>query len=261
MLDFTETESSEDLRIESDFKDEEPEDPQEIRDKQFRRACTIWFCPTERKIAKELHEMPKHEREKVWADLSGNEKMSQFRKNVFEDPAVITRALADMQAELGKIPEKQAFEQAAKQADSVAYINSPSFRVMFLRSCEYDGKKAANKFVEHMETKKQLFGEEKLNRDIKLSDLSCDDIETVSCGGLQLLSERDNAGRVILVGHFESLKFKNRENLVSHVRQNKSRRKVIEISCLMPCTEFSVFYPLLGAVSSSFLLPHDSFER
>jgi hypothetical protein len=217
---------TDDLLIET-----EEEEVQEAINQKFQNACRIWFCPAEEKIAKELREMPQDEREKVWADLSGNEKTSQFRKEVIEDPAAISKALEDMRKELEKMGNKQALELALTRKDSSAYVNSRSFRVMFLRSCEYDGKKAAHKLVEHMETKKRLFGENLLGRDVELSDLSPDDMETLSCGGIQLLSERDNAGRVVLFGHFESLKFQNRENLVSIF---KWKSCVVLTSCVMP---------------------------
>jgi hypothetical protein len=189
------------------------DDHQEAKKQKFKNACRIWFCPAEDRIAREVREMPQDEREKVWADLSGDEKASQFRKEVIEDPKEIAKALEDMEAELESIHDKEAFELARKQSST--YVNRRSFQLMFLRSCEYNGKRAANKLVEHMQRKKQLFGESVLGRDIKLSDLNADDMETLYSGGIQFLQERDNAGRLVLFGHVKSLIFKERENLVS----------------------------------------------
>eukprot|EP00339_Tiarina_fusa_P027317 CAMPEP_0117080352 /NCGR_PEP_ID=MMETSP0472-20121206/56695_1 /TAXON_ID=693140 ORGANISM="Tiarina fusus, Strain LIS" /NCGR_SAMPLE_ID=MMETSP0472 /ASSEMBLY_ACC=CAM_ASM_000603 /LENGTH=319 /DNA_ID=CAMNT_0004807961 /DNA_START=69 /DNA_END=1026 /DNA_ORIENTATION=- len=187
------------------------EDRQEARNRKFQNACKIWFCPSEERISRELREMPQEEREKVWADLSGNEKTSQFRKDVPEEPEEIARALDEMSTALQEITDKPALDLATKQDGE--YVDGRSFRLMFLRSCEYDGKRAAQKLVEHMNTKQQLFGDHCLGRDIKLSDLNEEDMKTLNSGGLQFLPERDNAGRIVLYGHVESVKFKERENL------------------------------------------------
>ena len=179
----------------------------------FQSACRIWFCPTDEKIAKELRKMSQIEREKVWADLSGNEKTSQFRKNVAEDPAEIDSSLNDLQEELDNTNEKPAFDMAQQQ--SPEYVNSRTFRLSFLRSCEYDGKRAGRMLIDHMETKRRLFGDAALGRDIRLDDLNDGDKETLHTGGFQFLRERDSAGRLILYYHRTSLRFRNRENFVS----------------------------------------------
>lgn len=176
----------------------------------FQRACRIWFCPTDEKIAKELRKMSQVEREKVWADLSGNEKTSQFRKNVAEDPVAIKSSLKDFQEEIDRTNVKPAFNLAKQQSPD--YVNSPTFRLPFLRACEYDGKRAGRMLIDHMETKRRLFGDTALGRDIRLDDLNEGDKETLSTGGFQFLRERDSAGRLILYYHRTSLKFKNREN-------------------------------------------------
>jgi hypothetical protein len=198
--------------VEKELHLEECEDQQEAKNQKFQNACRIWFCPAEERIARELREMPQDEREKVWADLSGNEKTSQFKKEVIEDPKVIYRALEEMKHTIEETKDKPALELA--QTQSPDYVDRRSFHLMFLRSCEYNGQVAARKLIEHMETKKRLFREEVLGRDVQLTDLSPDDMETLSSGGIQFLAERDNAGRMVLFGHVESLKFKERENLV-----------------------------------------------
>lgn len=157
--------------------------------------------------------MPQKEREKVWADLSGNEKTSLFRKEVVENNDEIDKALDDLQGEIDSISNKEAFTIAENQ--SVNYVQDRAFRLCFIRSCEYDGKKAGRLLVDHMETKRNLFGNEGLSRDIQLSDLSQDDMDTLESGGIQFLRERDNAGRIILYSHVDCLKVKRPENFVS----------------------------------------------
>ena len=172
--------------------------------------------------------MSQTEREKVWADLSGNEKTSQFRKNVSEDPDAIESSLKDLQAEIDSTDEKSAFVMAEKQSPD--YVNSTSFRLSFLRCCEYDGKRAGRMLIDHMETKRRLFGDAALGRDIRLDDLNDSDRETLSNGGFQFLRERDSAGRLILYYHRTSLKFKNRENFVS---------LTMNLTCVLCCEAIS----------------------
>lgn len=186
---------------------------QEQNGRKFQRACRIWFCPTDDKIAMELRKMPQEEREKVWADLSGNEKTSMFRQPVKEDPKAIDEALVHLQREIEGTKEKTAFDLAQRMNPN--YVKSRSFQLAFLRSCEYDGKRAGRLLIDHMETKRLLFGNAVLGRDIRLSDLNSDDMVTLSTGGFQFLRERDSAGRIVLYYHRGSLKFKERENFVS----------------------------------------------
>ena len=96
-----------------DFEFED--DPLEAKNQKFQNACRIWFCPAEDRIAKELRQMTPKEREKVWADLSGNEKTSQFRKEIVEEPNMISKELEEMRKELSRIREKPAFDKACEK--------------------------------------------------------------------------------------------------------------------------------------------------
>ncbi len=181
--------------------------------RKFQSACHIWFCPTDEKIATELRRMAHDEREKVWADLSGNEKTSMFKQVVMEDPNEISEGLNQLQREVDSTKEKPAFDFARRQ--SPEYVQDRSFQLVFLRSCEYDGKRAGRLLIDHMETKRRLFGDSALGRDIRLSDLNTNDMKTLITGGIQFLHERDRAGRIVLYCRRSSMEFKERENFVS----------------------------------------------
>jgi hypothetical protein len=157
--------------------------------------------------------MPQEEREQVWADLSGNEKTSVFKKEVVENKEQIDKRLNEFQDEINSIREKAAYEVAEGQSKS--YVHDRAFRLSFLRSCEYNGKKAARLLVEQMETKRHLFGDEVMGRDIRLSDLAPDDMATLRSGGIQFLRERDSAGRLVVYINMASLKFKEAKSFVS----------------------------------------------
>jgi hypothetical protein len=90
------------------------------------------------------------------------------------------------------------------------YVNSKEFRLMFLRMyletdhntniITYDVDKAANKLLLHFQTKKIIFGNgDVLGRDVRLSDLDINDRIAMDSGALQIMPDRDTAGRAILL--------------------------------------------------------------
>mmetsp|Transcript_25511 Transcript_25511/g.60125 ORF Transcript_25511/g.60125 Transcript_25511/m.60125 type:complete len:1022 (+) Transcript_25511:182-3247(+) len=78
-------------------------------------------------------------------------------------------------------------------------VEHRDFQLSFLRAEGYDTKKAAKRFLDYFEEKRRLFGTDFLTTKIQLKDL---DVETKDClesGQIQLLSERDRAGRAVVV--------------------------------------------------------------
>lgn len=168
--------------------------------------------PSDEKVANELRRLPLNARERVWADLSGNEHMSSFRNAPVEDYRSISASFKELAQEIDTIQNKDAFVLAQMQTPT--YVDDRSFRLMFLRSCDYDGKQAAKLITHHMERKRQLFGDERLGRDITIEDLSDSEVAIISSGGLGFLEDRDAAGRAVLLSNVSKLKFKDKENLV-----------------------------------------------
>jgi hypothetical protein len=175
-------------------------------------ACRIWFCPAQEQTERQLAGLSREEREKVWADLSGNEKISKYEINS-EDPAFVARKLEQLEVEISNIRDNAVFEQAMRS--SPAYVNGRKLRMMFLRADNFDVRAAASRIVRHFDEKLILFGEDSLGRDICLSDLNPEDLECLSCGGHQILQERDHAGRRILFSRFSNMVYRNQENAVS----------------------------------------------
>ena len=70
---------------------------------------------------------------------------------------------------------------------------------MFLRADAFDVKHAAARIASFFQAKLELFGPEKLSKEIGINDLNQDDIECLESGYCQVLPGRDRAGRVILV--------------------------------------------------------------
>lgn len=74
-------------------------------------------------------------------------------------------------------------------------------RLSFLRAEQFHPQKAAQRLLRYYEEKQRLFGTTLLNKhQIHISDLDCEAKQHLHCGRMQLLQERDRAGRAVLVG-------------------------------------------------------------
>jgi hypothetical protein len=112
-----------------------------------------------------------------------------------EDPNVVIQSLVLLEQAIAKIPDKQAYDTACSHDPD--YVTA-DFRLKFLRADNFDVGKAAVRIIRHFAEKLNLFGEEKLARDITLSDLSREDLHSLSYGWLQVLPRKDKAGRPVL---------------------------------------------------------------
>lgn len=86
------------------------------------------------------------------------------------------------------------------------YVNGKEFRLMFVRRYsnlednQFDVRQAAEKLIVHFGVKKMIFGNgEILGRDVRLSDLSKDDIDAMHTGAYQTLPIRDISGRGVVI--------------------------------------------------------------
>ena len=105
-------------------------------------------------------------------------------------------SLYELEAELKDLKADTAYGRAVTL--DISYCTNRDFQLAFLRKRHYDAKAAAKQMIEFFELKEQLFGSEKLVKDIKLSDLDEEAIECIRDGSLQVLSSKDSAGRQIL---------------------------------------------------------------
>ena len=154
----------------------------------------------------DLNRLSIPERTRVFQDLAGSAPLQ------VEIVSELVTALQEMDACLNKIAEKKAFILALKTKPK--YVNDPAFRLMFLRGNEYDPQRAANQIVMHFEEKLLLFGPDKIAKDIQLSDLSEDDYESLSSGGIQIANVKDKGGRAIMYFRYEEYRFKKHDNWV-----------------------------------------------
>jgi hypothetical protein len=151
-------------------------------------------CPTpayaSAMLAKEMNQLSVEEREKILEDVHGIPRVAD------EPQEFIEACLALLGKELNIISNKAAYDLASSM--SKEYTSRRTRRLMFLRAESFDPCKAASRMVRFFEEKYQLFGADKLTKDIVLADLDPDDIATLEKGIYQVLPEKDCAGRKVI---------------------------------------------------------------
>lgn len=142
-------------------------------------------------LAEEFEKLSLVEHEKILFDVHGLPQMDQ------EDPENVQDLMEDMETCINKIRQKSSYNKA-KYLDEKGLATDPAFRLMFLRCDRFDSKLAAQRIVRHFEIKEKLFGDgEILARDVRLSDLSEEDMKALESGFVQIMPYRDAAGRSI----------------------------------------------------------------
>jgi hypothetical protein len=179
---------------------------------QAKRPAT----ETDALLAKELNELSLDEREKVYEDIHGIPRL------VEEEPVFVDKALDGLEEALSKIPKKVAYNQALFL--SPTYVQDPKFRLMFLRAELFHVERAASRVVSYFEQKLELFGIDKLGRDIRYEDLDDDDRAAVMTGALQILPEKDRSGRLIAWGCLKDQKYRHWKNQVRTARRGLAAR-------------------------------------
>mmetsp|Transcript_2901 Transcript_2901/g.6435 ORF Transcript_2901/g.6435 Transcript_2901/m.6435 type:complete len:599 (+) Transcript_2901:346-2142(+) len=149
----------------------------------------------EQVLADEMANMSITERDKIMFEMHG------ISTETFDEtPEKVEEALKHLEEHIRKIPadSREAYEQA--KYISPEYVNDRAFRIMFLRSELFDSEKAALKMIKHFTIKRELFGDgEILCRDIRQSDLNEQERKTLESGFLQVLPDRDAAGRAVII--------------------------------------------------------------
>jgi hypothetical protein len=160
-------------------------------------------------LAKEMDSLSLVERDQILFDIHG------FSEPEEEVEATIDDLLKQMEVKIGTSKSKKEAYAEAKYVNE-AYVMDRAFRLMFIRSERYDPKLAAERLITHFAIKRDLFGSgEILGREIRLSDLSDDDMLSLESGFIQVLPTRDAAGRSIFCLAPSHKTYKDPDNLVS----------------------------------------------
>jgi hypothetical protein len=145
----------------------------------------------ESSMAKGLHQPSLAEREKASYDLHGVADL------VEERPEFVDVCLTDLESEICRLENKNAYEMAIKV--NPEYICGRDFRLKFLRAESFVPKDAATRLIGFLEEKLQLFGSKPLARELLLSDLNQDDMVVLRSGFFSIVPLRDSAGRNVTV--------------------------------------------------------------
>jgi hypothetical protein len=168
---------------------------------------SVLCMPGHHRSNKELNDLPINDRTRVFEDLAGSGKLKE--ENVHE----LAEAIRQMGVELSKMPRNMdAYELACRLNPD--YVSDPAFLLMFLRGNDYDPSDSAAQLVAHFAEKLKLFGEDKLTKDIELSDLSEDDMYSLHSGGIQIGNTKDQAGRLVMFMRFAEYRWKSVDNWV-----------------------------------------------
>eukprot|EP00526_Cylindrotheca_closterium_P008839 CAMPEP_0113615554 /NCGR_PEP_ID=MMETSP0017_2-20120614/7763_1 /TAXON_ID=2856 /ORGANISM="Cylindrotheca closterium" /LENGTH=503 /DNA_ID=CAMNT_0000524799 /DNA_START=47 /DNA_END=1558 /DNA_ORIENTATION=+ /assembly_acc=CAM_ASM_000147 len=145
--------------------------------------------PAEDLLSSELNKLSLQERSKALEDLHC------VGEELEETPEMVVQSLEEFDhvVQAGNYP---MYNLAASQ--NRAYVEESSLRLMFLRANLYDTHKAVRQMDNHLRQKAQYFGEDKIARDIRLDDLSTEDVQVLLSGFLHVQAESDRTGRLIL---------------------------------------------------------------
>lgn len=148
----------------------------------------------EQVLTRELEKLSLDEHERLLFDIHGFCSSADD-----ENVAFIAEKLVELDATLNKMKrkKKEAYEMA--RFLNKKYVESRDFKIMFLRSEKFNVKAAAETIISHFEIKRRIFGEgEVLARDVLQTDLNEEDHQRLQDGFIQVMPERDAAGRTII---------------------------------------------------------------
>jgi hypothetical protein len=113
-----------------------------------------------------------------------------------ETPEFLLSCLDQLDEAVFKLPFKPAYLRA--KMESPEYVNNRSLRLQFLRAEYFEPERAATRLASFFETKMELFGTNKLTRDILLQDLEEKDFGCLESGCASRPS-RDQGSRPIIL--------------------------------------------------------------
>lgn len=142
-------------------------------------------------LAQEMNALSVQERERVLDDVHG---VAQLHE---ETPEFIAMSIEEMDLHISCMPKskRKAYDRALFFKPTIQH--DLKFKLMFLRTDDYDGKKAATRMLKYFQNKLELFGEGKLVKDITLDDISDEDLNVFDNGCLLVLPYKDQVGRPI----------------------------------------------------------------
>ena len=173
---------------------------------------------TEDAIAKQFYSLSFPDRNAIAEEIHGVRSMA-----CEETPEMIEHSLRLLAMELQKLPPdyRRIYQKACSMPckstirrsgnsrnnaflipSSDCYAKSRDFHLAFLRCESFDAKKAAIRLAKYLDLAYSLYGEEALQRPLRIEDFKTkEEIELLNAGYQQLLPFRDRSGRRVLFIH------------------------------------------------------------
>ena len=116
-----------------------------------------------------------------------------------ETPELLAFSLSQLTSELNQISNEigKAYRQSQKLPKT--YVNTIDFRLRFLRCDLFDAKKAAFRMANFLNLLLEYYGEYALERPIRMSDMTKEELKYMRRGRYQWLPFRDRSGRKIVI--------------------------------------------------------------
>jgi hypothetical protein len=206
----------------------------------------------EQVLTRELEKLSLDEHERLLFDIHGI-----CRSTDEENEKYITEKLGQLEACLNKMKrkKKEAYDRA--RFLNKKYVDSRAFRLAFLRSDRFNAKAAAQTIINHFDIKRRIFGDDEvLGRDVLQTDLNEEDLVRLNDGYIQVLPERDAAGRTVIC---LNLSFKRQDSLASPLVGDASFPLLWHLRD--PTLKLRYLTCLLWEVPSILVLPNERHER
>ena len=190
-------------------------------------AKNVLICPCHEGAKRDMEALPIEAQVDVWNDLTGAEAVVR-RKGLFvEEPAsMVEPALQLLSYRLEQLvlqrPKENSSDEKKFSALRLALqehpdycLRDPLFLLKFLRADRFDVEATIERLAIHFQCKLELWGRDKLGREIYFSDLDEDDLHSLMTGYFQISPIKDHAGRRIFF-YYKALSscYRKRENLL-----------------------------------------------
>eukprot|EP00980_Cylindrotheca_fusiformis_P005723 scaffold1192_cov58-Cylindrotheca_fusiformis.AAC.17 len=160
-----------------------------VGQRNVRQGTTREVELLEDTLAAEMSNMSFQERAKAMDDLhcvgEGLEENEETRR----------RSLAEFD-QIVKNTKNQYYDLASSQ--NRGFVEDESFRLKFLRAKLHDAKSAVRQMMNYLRFKATYFGEDKVAREIELSDLTNEEVAVLRSGLYFVPKHRDRAGRLVI---------------------------------------------------------------
>ena len=137
---------------------------------------------TEDILASEMNRLSMEDRKRAFDDVHC------VGEELNETPEMVQKSLADFDQAV-RTSRNPMYKVALNQ--NRAYVEDPSFRLAFLRANFHDVDKSVRQMMNFLENKAKYFGQDKVAREIVLSDLTEEDIALMLSGFIHIQEGTD----------------------------------------------------------------------